>query len=326
MNEWWDWAYNKQHHAAVSNNHAAEFQPLWANIHNVLTWLTKQQLYTLDFRLFNKKNYGWWQPPASCQETWAQKRVSCAEVEGCEVQILPACHGPSPRIETNKAQLALAIMMNLFSIYLGDVRSIFINLFYPTQLIQPEFLTVPAGFLHAWARSFFRTSSCCAGFKPLICPWSLGEKGLIAPCYLWNYTSIKHVEPWNFHGQTWDNSHWNSTYSKFCLSRLPVSSTQPEPWGADKRACHYPWFFVKGCNLQENSRAYGLLSSACVGWKYQKSWSSRLRLEQLTTFIHASLSKDVFLMKIYFNLSFIDSLTHTLGFSSDSPTTSMPLL
>lgn len=112
--------------------------------------------------------------------------------------------------------------MNLFSTNLGDVRSIFINLFYPTQLIQTKFLTVPAGFLHAWARSFFRTSSCCAGFKPLICPWSLGEKGLIAPCYLWNYTSIKHVEPQNFHGQTLDNSHWNSTHSKFCLSKLSL--------------------------------------------------------------------------------------------------------
>ena len=64
----------------------------------------KKQLYTLHFRLFRKNTkritIATRFPP--CQETSAQKRVSCAEVEGCEVQILHACHGPSLRIRNKQ--------------------------------------------------------------------------------------------------------------------------------------------------------------------------------------------------------------------------------
>ena len=130
-------------------------------------------------------------------------------------------------------------------------------------------------------------------------PGRWGEKGLIAPCYLWNYTSIKHVEPQNFHGQTLDNSHWNSTYSKFCLSKLSLyhrhNRSLEELTNELVIILDFLWRVV---TCRRTGHMMGSLLSACVGWKYQKSWSSRLRLEQLTTFIHASLSKDVFLMKI----------------------------
>ena len=81
------------------------------DIHNVLTWLTKKQLYTLDFRLFSRKNYGWWQPPASTYLHVKRHQHKSArhalKLRDARSKFCPHVMDLHRGYETNKVQLAL---------------------------------------------------------------------------------------------------------------------------------------------------------------------------------------------------------------------------